>query len=128
MPDKCLKSKTRKTRTAEERYFDNASEQKAELLRFAVSETEWAGYLIRLYKQKKMDMPDLEYRGVSYFLNKEYEIKRGSLSLCRQVYAGLENKFGDFSRELAFELLRFRFWHYGKALNEGGYSGNMVGG
>ena len=111
-----------KRRTVEERYKENIRKQERELKDFAEHEFEWAGHLSTLYKCKKEEMPDDEYRACAFFQNKEFTKKRGSLTLLYEMYKRCCRELPDVTREQAFDLLRFRFKMYAKTLEKGGFS------
>ncbi|MDR2922080.1 MAG: hypothetical protein LBU85_01915 [Treponema sp.] len=106
-----------KKRTPEERYRDSLRKQQKTLEEFAAHEIEWAGDLMRWHRLKKEDMPDDEYRACAFFLNKEYLRKPGSLTLLYQMYVRCNNELPEPTRELAFDLLRYRFKLYAKTLD-----------
>jgi len=110
-----------KRRTLEERYKDNFRKQQKKLDEFTAHEIEWAGNLILWYRHKKEEMPDDEYRACAFFLNKEYLSKPGSLTLLYQMYVRCNNELPEATRELAFDLLRYRYKLYAKTLKTGGY-------
>ena len=110
-----------KRRTPEERYKYSLRKQQKTLEEFAAHEIEWAEDLMMWYRLKKMDMPDDEYRGAAYFINKEFIKKPGSLTLLYLLYNRLIRELPEPTKELAFDLLAYRFKKYGFALNEGGY-------
>jgi len=106
----------------EDRYKLNVRKQQNTLEEFAVHELEWANDLMLWYKVKKLDIPDDEYRACAYFQNKEYVNKSGSLTLLYEVYLQCLNDLPKVTRENAFDLLRYQFKLYAKALDKGGYS------
>ena len=110
-----------KRRTPEERYKDNLRKQQETLEEFASHEIEWAEHLILWYRFRKEDMPDDEYRGAAFFLNKEFTKKPGSLTLLYILYKRLMEELPKPTRELAFDLLAYRFRKYGVTLTEGGF-------
>jgi len=111
-----------KRKTAEERYQEKIQKQQKLLEEFASHETEWANDLILWYRCKKLEMPEDEYRGVSYFLNKEYRNKSGSLTLLYETYLRCERELPQGTKEMAFDLLRFRYKMYSVVLEKGGFS------
>jgi hypothetical protein len=88
---------------------------------FAEHEIEWANDLLMWYRVKKIDMPDDEYRGAVYFLNREFGSKPGSLSLLYSLYEENELMRPVATKENAFGLLAHRYKLYGMALKKGGY-------
>jgi hypothetical protein len=111
-----------KRRTVEEKYQEKILKQQKILDEFASHETEWANDLILWYRCKKLEMPEDEYRGVSYFLNKEYRNKPGSLTLLYETYLRCEKELPEGTKEMAFDLLRFRYRMYSVVLQKGGFS------
>jgi hypothetical protein len=110
-------------RTPEERYKDNVSKQQKTLEEFAVHEIECAGDLMTWYRLKKIDMPDDEYRACAFFLNKEYLRKPGSLTLLYEMFLRCVHELPAATKELAFDLLAYRFKMYAAVLKTGGYYG-----
>ena len=110
-----------KRRTPEERYKDNLRKQQEALEEFASHEIEWAEHLILWYRLMKEDMPDDEYRGAAFFLNKEFDNKPGSLTMLYFLHEKLMDELPMVTKELAFYLLAFRYKQYGIALIQGGY-------
>ena len=108
-------------RTPEDRYKDNIRKQQRTLEEFAAHEREWANDLFLWYRAKKKEIPEDEYRGCSYFLNKEYLRKPGSLTLLYEMYLRCNKELPEVTRENAFDVLRFQFKAYAKTLEKGGY-------
>ena len=108
-------------RTAEDRYRDNIRKQQKELEEFAARETEWADNLMLWYRHRKREIPDDEYRACAFFLNKEYLRKPGSLTLLYLMYKRCCQELPEPTRELAFDLLCFRFNLYAKTLRKNGF-------
>ena len=108
-------------RTPEERYKDKVRKQQCKLENFAEHEIEWADMLMLWYRCKKMDMPDDEYRACAFFQNKEFRNKPGSLTLLYEMYVRCCKELPEYSKEYAFDLLRFRYKAYAKVLTIGGY-------
>jgi hypothetical protein len=108
-------------KTAEERYELKLNKQRKQLEDFAEHETEWAETLMTFYRLKKADIPDDEYRGCAFFLNKEYSRKPGSLVLLYFVYERCYRELPEVTKETAFDILRFRYRMYAGALEKGGY-------
>jgi len=105
----------------EERYKANLRKQQKILEDFASHESEWAEDLLLWYQLRHEEIPDDEYRGVAYFINKEYQTKAGSLTMLYKLYNSMIGNLPAVTRELAFDLLAFRFYKYGAALTSGGY-------
>jgi hypothetical protein len=113
-------------RTPEERYKDNIRKQQKTLEEFADHEIEWAEHLLYWYSLKKDDMPDDEYRACAFFINKEFLKKPGSLTLLYEMYKRCLKELPEFTKEMAFDLLRFRYKSYAKVLQTGGYDGKQI--
>jgi len=110
-----------KRKTAEEKYRENVRKQQKILEEFAEYEYEWAGDLITWYRCKKLDMPEDEYRACAFFRNREYRNKLGSLTLLYQMYVRCNNELPMVTKEMAFDVLRFKYKMYAKVLEKGGY-------
>jgi hypothetical protein len=110
-----------KRKTVEEKYKNNLRKQTVILEEFAAHETDWANDLMLWYRVKKMDMPDNEYRGCSFFLNKEYLKKPGSLTLLYQMYLAIDDDEPEKSKENAVDWMRYRYDAYAKVLKAGGF-------
>jgi len=110
-----------KRRSPEDKYKDKIQKQQIILDEFSAHEIEWANDLLLWYRCKKIDMPDDEYRGVSFFLNKEFRNKPGSLTLLYQTFLRCEAELPVGTKEMAFDLLRFRYKMYAAVLEKGGY-------
>jgi len=109
-------------RTPEERYEYNLRKQRKALEEFAAHEIEYADDLMAWYRIKKREMSDDEYRACAFFSNKEYLRKPGSLTLMYEVFLRCCKELPEVTRENAFDLLRFRYLMYSKALERGGFS------
>ncbi len=109
-------------KTPEDRYNYNLRKQQKILEDFAAHETEWADDLMLWYRVKKIEMPDDEYRACVFFKNKEYLRKAGSLTLLYQMYVRCNDELPESTKELAFDLLRYRYKLYAKTLKAGGFS------
>ena len=112
-----------KRRTPEERYKENVRKQQQILEEFTAHEIEWADDLLMWYRIKKLDMPDEEYRAVAFFKNREYLRKPGSLTLLYEMYLRCCQELPEYQKEIAFDLLAFRFRMYAEVLKTGGYDG-----
>ena len=110
-------------RTPEEKYKESIRKQQRTLEEFAAHEIEWAEHLLDWYKLRSQDMADDEYRAAAFFLNQEYRMKPGSLSLLYQTYNKCFTELPDVTRENAFDILCFRFKIYAAVLKTGGYDG-----
>jgi hypothetical protein len=112
-----------KRRTPEERYKENIHKQQNILEAFAAREIEWADDLLFWYRVRKEEMPDDEYRAVAFFKNREYLRKPGSLTLLYSMYLRCMNELPKPAKEIAFDLLAYRFRAYAVTLAKGGYDG-----
>ena len=112
-----------KRKNAEERYKDNLRKQQKTLEKFAAHEIDWAGDLIRWYSLRKEDMPADEYRACAFFINKEFTKKPGSLTLLYGMFQRCMEELPEVTRELAFDILAYRFKLYARVLQTGGYDG-----
>jgi hypothetical protein len=110
-----------KRRTPEERYKDNIRKQQAILEEYAAHEIEWAGDLLLWYRAKKREIPDDEYRAAAFFKNREYLHKPGSLTLLYSMYRRCLEELPKATKEIAFDLLAYRYKVYARALEKGGY-------
>ena len=108
-------------RPPEERYKNSIGKQQKALDEFAEHETRWAEDLLLWHRLQKKEIPDVEYRAAAFFLNKEFIDKPGSLTMLYILHNRLLDGLPSPTRELAFDLLAFRFRKYGQALIEGGY-------
>ena len=108
-------------RTVEERYHDNLRKQRKILEDFAEYEYEWSGDLLYWYKIRKEETPDDEYRACAFFQNREYRNKPGSLTLLYQMYVRCNNELPSVTKEMAFDVLRFKYKMYAQVLEKGGY-------
>ena len=113
-------------RTLEERYKDNIRKQQKTLEEFAAHEIEWAGDLITWYKLRKEEMPDDEYRSCAFYMNKEFLKKPGSLTLLYAMYQRCMRELPECTKELAFDLLAYRFKMYAQVLRTGGYDNDTT--
>jgi hypothetical protein len=112
-----------KRRTPEERYKEKIHKQQKILEEFAEYEYEWAGDLMLWYDAKKLEIPDDEYRACAFFRNREYRNKLGSLTLLYQMYVRCNNELPVVTREMAFDILRFKYKMYAEVLKKGGFDG-----
>jgi hypothetical protein len=108
-------------RTPEERYKYSIRKQQKTLEEFAEHEIGWANDLLLWYKLRREEIPDDEYRAAAFFINKEYLRKPGSLTLLYQIYLRCCNELPAPTKEIAFDLLAYRYKMYALALIEGGY-------
>ena len=111
----------KKRMTVEERYRDNLRKQRKILEEFAEYEFEWARDLMLWYKLKKIEIPDDEYRACAFFQNREYRNKPGSLTLLYQMYVRCNEELPEVTKEMAFDILRFKYKMYAKTLETGGF-------
>ena len=110
-------------RTPEDRYKENIRKQQRALENFVAHEIEWADHLMTLYRIRKIEMPDDEYRAYAFFKNKEYLMKPGSLALLYKAYLKCFDDLPAVTRENAFDLLSYRYRMYAAVLKTGGYDG-----
>jgi hypothetical protein len=110
-----------KRRDPETRYKENVRKQQQILEEFAAYEIEWAGDLLLWYRAKNMEIPDDEYRAAAFFKNREYLLKPGSLTLLYEMYLRCIRELPKPTKEIAFDLLAYRYQVYAKALEKGGY-------
>ena len=111
-----------KRRTPEEKYQDAIKKQQKTLEEFAAHEIEWADDLMTWYRVSKKEIPDDEYRACAFFINGEYLRKPGALTLLYTMYLRCMRELPSVTRELAFDLLAYRFKMYAKTLEKGGYT------
>jgi hypothetical protein len=109
-------------RTPEERYKDNVRKQQHILEEFAAHEIEWADDLLMWYRIRKQEISGDEYRAVAFFKNREYLMKPGSLTLLYEMYLRCCRELPAYTKEIAFDLLAFRFRMYAEVLRTGGFS------
>jgi hypothetical protein len=108
-------------RTPEEKYKDSIRKQQKELEEYTTNEIEWAENLIYWYGLNKKEIPDNEYRAAAFFINREFLRKPGSLTMLYGVFLRCVRELPEVTKELAFDLLAYRFRMYAKALETGGY-------
>ncbi|GHU77997.1 hypothetical protein FACS189462_1420 [Spirochaetia bacterium] len=105
------------------RYYEHIRHQRRVLEEFAAKEIGYANDLLWWYKVKKLDIPDDEYRAVAYFKNREFLRKPGSLTLLYEMYQRCMMELPEPTKELAFDLLGYRYMVYARTLKQGGYDG-----
>jgi hypothetical protein len=110
-------------KTTEEKYRDNIRKQQELLEEFAAHEIEWANDLILWYSLRKQDMPDDQYRAAAFFINHEYLRKPGSLTLLYEVFLQCSKELPEPTKEIAFDLLAYRYKTYAMTLQKGGFDG-----
>jgi hypothetical protein len=108
-------------RPPEERYNERLQRQTKLLEEFAAHEIEWADDLLLWHRARKREIPDDEYRAVIFFKNREYLQKPGSLTLLYETHRRCVLELPEYTREIAFDLLAFRFTMYAEVLRVGGY-------
>jgi hypothetical protein len=74
------------------------------------------------YRIKKRDIPDEEYRAAAFLKNREYLRKPGSLTLLYETYRRMNKELPEPTKEIAFDLLAFRYRMYAEVLKTGGFS------
>ena len=112
---------------AELRYKEKVLKQQKALEEFAAHEIEWADDLILWYRLKNEEISDDEYRACAFFINQEYLRKPGSLTLLYEVFLRCMRELPEATKELAFDLLAYRFKLYALTLKKGGYDGSTNG-
>jgi hypothetical protein len=112
-----------KRRDPETRYKEHIRKQEKILEEFAAHEIEWADDLLLWYRAKQKEIPDDEYRAVVFFKNREYLGKPGSLTLLYSLCQRMSQELPPATKEIAFDLLAFRFKMYATVLRTGGYDG-----
>jgi hypothetical protein len=88
---------------------------------YAAHEIEWADDLLLWYRVKKAEIPDDEYRAVAFFKNREYLLKPGSLTLLYSMYRRMLAELPPPTKEIAFDLVGYRYKVYARTLEQGGY-------
>jgi hypothetical protein len=73
------------------------------------------------YRAKGREIPDDEYRAAVFFTHKKYLDKPGSLTLLYSMYQRLLEELPAPTKEIAFDLLVYRFKMYAVTLEKGGY-------
>ena len=109
--------------TMEEKYKNKMLKQQKILEEFAALEIEWADNLLMWYRLRNQEIPDDQYRAVAFFKNNEYLRKPGSLTLLYQTYMRCINELPNCTKEIAFDLLAYRYKMYAAVLKKGGYGG-----
>ena len=66
-------------------------------------------------------MPDDEYRGCAYFINKEYSIKKGSILYLYNAYKKIMAEMPEITKETAFDQVKYLYKTYALVLSKGGY-------
>jgi hypothetical protein len=110
-----------KRKTPEERYKENLRKQQKILEEFTAHEREWADELLLWYRIRKQEIPEDDYRAVAFFKNREYLKKPGSLTLLYEMYLRCVRELPEYTKELAFDLLAYRYKVYAITLQKGGY-------
>ncbi|MDR1930407.1 MAG: hypothetical protein LBQ44_07230 [Treponema sp.] len=112
-----------KRRDPEARYRENIRREQKTLEEYAAHEIEYADDLLLWYKLKKREIPDDQYRAVSFFKNREYLLKPGSLTLLYSMYRRMAEELPPPTKETAFGWLAYRYRVYAMTLIKGGYDG-----
>jgi hypothetical protein len=110
-----------KRKTPEERYQEKVRHEKKILEEYAAHEIEWADDLLLWYKVKRLEISDDEYRAVAFFKNREYLYKPGSLALLYSMYQRMSKELPFPTKEIAFDLVSYRYKVYAMTLEKGGY-------
>jgi hypothetical protein len=111
----------RYSRDPKVRYKETVRKQQKTLEEFAAHEIEWADDLLLWYQARKEEIPDDQYRSVAFFKNHEYLMKPGSLTLLYEIYLRCIRELPKPTKEIAFDLLAYRYKVYAAALTKGGY-------
>jgi hypothetical protein len=111
----------RRSRDPESRYRENSRHEQKILEEFAAHEIEWADDLLLWYRVKRLEIPEGEYRAAAFFKNHEYLRKPGSLTRLYLMYRRCMAELPAPTKEIAFDLVAFRFKVYAEALRQGGY-------
>jgi hypothetical protein len=109
-----------RSRDIDARYQEHIRKQRKTLEEYAAHEIEFADDLLLWYQVKKLDMSDHEYRAVAYFKNREFLNKPGSLTMLYTLYQRCNRELPECTKELAFDLLSFRYKVYGYTLMKEG--------
>jgi hypothetical protein len=110
-------------RDPETRYWEHIRHEQKILEEYAAHEIEWADDLLLWYRAKRLEMPDDEYRAVAFFKNREYLRKPGSLTLLYSMYRRMLEELPPPTKEIAFDLVGYRYKVYAVTLKQGGYDG-----
>ena len=110
-----------KRMTVEERYAYRIRKQRRILEEYSEYEFEWANDLITWYRCRKEEMPDDVYRACAFFINREYKMKPGSLTLLYEMYLRCNRELPEVTRENGFDILCFKYRMYAEVLKTGGY-------
>jgi hypothetical protein len=105
----------------EEKYLYSLRKQREALTSFAADEEANSEMLLLYYKQKGRDMPFDIYRACAFFINREHQMKPGSLFLLYQTMEKLQKEFTEITKENAADVLCYRYQTYAAMLREGGY-------
>jgi hypothetical protein len=111
----------RRRRDPETRYRENIRHEQKALEDYAAHEIQWAEDLLVWYRIREKEIPDDGYRAATFFLNREYLTKPGSLTLVYSTYKKLMKDLPEVTKENAFDLLAYRFRLYASVPGKGGY-------
>ncbi|AEF86337.1 hypothetical protein TREPR_2197 [Treponema primitia ZAS-2] len=111
-----------KRQDPEIRYREKLRHEQKILEEFAAHEIEWADDLLLWYRIRKQEIPDDEYRAVAFFKNREYRRKPGSLTLLYTMYQRCLEELPPPTKEIAFDLVSYRYKVYAITLEKGGFS------
>jgi hypothetical protein len=110
-----------RTRDPETRYRENLRHEQKILEEYAAHEIEWADDLLLWYRVRKQEIPDDEYRAVAFFKNREYLGKPGALTLLYSMFRRCNKELPPPTKEIAFDLVSYRYKLYAITLEKGGY-------
>jgi hypothetical protein len=111
----------RKRISDEARYLYRVRLEQQEITEFIENEELETNYLVSKYKRIGVDMPFEIYRTCAFFLNKEYKMKLGSLSLLMQTNENLKMEMPETTKENCIEQIYYKYKMYSKVLEQGDY-------
>jgi hypothetical protein len=104
-----------------ERYLFKTRKERRILTEFLQDETTMAQVVLDLFKSKHLDPPDDVYRGVAYFINREWEKKAGSLYLLYEAKKRVQEEMPPVVKETAFDQVCYFFKIYCAVLAKEGF-------
>jgi hypothetical protein len=110
-------------RDPESRYWEHIRHEQKVLEEYAAYEIEWADDLLWWYRAKGVEIPDDQYRAAVFFKNREYLRKPGALTLLYSMYRRCMEELPPPTKEIAFDLVAYRYKVYAVTLEKGGYDG-----
>jgi hypothetical protein len=102
-------------------YYERLKNQREALERFADDTADEAEALAGVYRRRKKDMPDDEYRSCAFFMNREYRNKNGSLFLLYRTKEKLKTELPSATDAAALDRIRYQFRVFTQMLAEGKY-------